>query len=227
METLRRHRLARLTSDGWAQVLVRPWDAQARECLTHWARRQLPLVVTRQSPDPGAGDLIALGLPAPTCWERRRLALHVPRTSVLRFAEFPGLAGVHTVLPLSACAAASDLELALATCDAKAHVYGSYGWQALSGLDHVRAGSDLDVWVAVNDAAHADDVADELGHFAVDEPRLDGELLFADGAAIAWREWSAWRSGRTRSVLVKRLTGATLAHDATWCEGAHIEALAA
>jgi phosphoribosyl-dephospho-CoA transferase len=41
--------------------------------------------------------------------------------------------------------------------------------------------------------------------------RLDGELVFPDGAAVAWREWHACRGGRTRRLLVKRLDGATLA----------------
>ena len=42
------------------------------------------------------------------------------------------------------------------------------------------------------------------------EPRLDGELRFPDGAAVAWREWEAWRAGRSRAVLVKRLDGCSL-----------------
>ena len=41
-------------------------------------------------------------------------------------------------------------------------------------------------------------------------PRLDGELLFPDGAAIAWREWVAHRDGRVAQVLVKRLRGVAL-----------------
>jgi len=41
-------------------------------------------------------------------------------------------------------------------------------------------------------------------------PRLDGELVFPDGAAIAWREWVAHREGRAAQVLVKRLRGVAL-----------------
>ncbi|PPJ40669.1 malonate decarboxylase holo-[acyl-carrier-protein] synthase, partial [Pseudoxanthomonas sp. KAs_5_3] len=80
----------------------------------------------------------------------------------------------------------------------------SYGWQAISGLDHVRPGSDLDLSVCVDDMAHADAVAGSLQAFGTERPRLDGELLFGDGAAVAWREWSAWRAGRARAVIVKR-----------------------
>jgi phosphoribosyl-dephospho-CoA transferase len=214
MEALRRHRLVRLTLEGWASVLARPWDAPAYDCLAHWAANCLPLVVTRQSPVAGS-DLTALGLPAPACWERRRIALHVAPSSLFDFEEFPELAAVLTLLPESARAAACDLQAGLRDCDASARVYGSYGWQALTGLDHVRPGSDLDVLVRVEDAAHADDVAHRLGNSAIAQPRLDGELMFPDGSAVAWREWSQWRAARTRAVLVKRLTGAMLLRDAS------------
>lgn len=217
MESLRRHRLARLSNEGWATVLDRPWDAQARECLAHWAAHQWPLVVTRQPLDAGACGLIAMGLPAPTRWARRRLALQVPRSSVTGFEEFPLLVDVLPLLPLPARVAAGKLQAALADCGATPYVYGSFGWQALSGLDHVRPGSDLDVWVAVDDAAHADAVAARLRCFGAERPRLDGELMFADGTAVAWREWSDWRAARTRSVMVKRLTGTALQHDTSWC----------
>jgi phosphoribosyl-dephospho-CoA transferase len=227
VEPLRRHRLARLTVAGWAAVLARPWDAQAHDCLTHWASHRLPLVVTRQSTDVGASGLIALGLPAPARWERRRIAVQVPRTSVLRFDEFAVLSEVLSSLPRSARAEAGDLQAGLASCGATTRVYGSYGWQAMSGLDHVRPDSDLDVWVAVEDAAHADAVASTLRCFAAERPRLDGELIFADGTAVAWREWIEWRAGRTRAVLVKRLTGAALRLDIAWCEGARMAALSA
>ena len=80
-------------------MLARPWDAQARGCLAHWAAHRLPLVVTRQSTDAGASGLIALGVPAPARWERRRIAVQVPRTSVLRFDEFAVLSEVLPLLP--------------------------------------------------------------------------------------------------------------------------------
>ena len=93
-----------------------------------------------------------------------------------------------------------------------ARVHGSYGWEHLSGLDHVRQSSDIDVWMAVPDGAQADAAAATLQSFACERPRLDGELVFDDGAAVAWREWLAWRGGRTRALLVKRIDGSSLTH---------------
>ena len=225
MSLLHRHQLARLSEAGWATILARPWDHQARECLTHWVRHRLPLVVTRQPHDAAAHASIALGLPAPARWDRRRMALQVPREAVLCFDEFPRLADVQAMLPPAARNPTSKLIDRLDTCRATSRVFGSYGWQALSGLDHVRPGSDLDLAVCVDSAAHADDVTHVLQSFDASQPRLDGELLFNDGAAVAWREWIEWRAGRVRAVMVKQLYGVTLQRDVAWCEHAELAEL--
>lgn len=227
MPSLRRHQLARLSDAGWSAVLARPWDAQARECVAHWAAHRLPLVVTRQPADADDVGPIALGLPAPTRWGRRRLALQVPRAAVLCFDEFPRVAEVLGLLPRSARGAVCDLLAGLAECHAAARVFGSYGWQALSGLDHLRPGSDIDLWVTVDDAPHADAVSCRLQSFSAARPRLDGEIVFGDGAAVAWREWIEWRAGRTRAVMVRRLTGVALLREPAWRERADLRALAA
>jgi hypothetical protein len=44
-------------------------------------------------------------------------------------------------------------------------------------------------------------------------PRLDGELLWPDGAAVAWREWAAWRAGQVGALLVRRIDGVNLVED--------------
>jgi len=225
MPPLHRHQLARLSPSGWADVLRRPWDSQAHACLAHWAEHQLPLVVTRQGIDAVAKDWIALGLPAPARWDLRRLALQVPRDAVLLFDEFPRLAEVLRLLPPPARHPARDLLSQLDAYHATARVFGSYGWQAISGLDHVRPHSDLDLSISVEGAAHADAVAHVLQSFGAVRPRLDGELLFGDGAAVAWREWIEWRAGRTRAVMVKRLDGVSLARDTRWCERAEMAQL--
>lgn len=237
----RRHRLVRLTPHGWRDVLRQPWDAQAHACLAHWAAHGLPLVITRQPADAVSAGRLALGLPAPSCWDRRRLALRVPLDGVDAPDEFPHLADLADLKALKGLKARDDAErvetathvagplpepvralarevaAALEARHATARVFGSHGWQAITGLDHVRPTSDLDLWIAVHDVAHADAVARALGGFDAARPRLDGELVFGDGAAVAWREWSDWRAGRARAVLVKHIDGVALRHDTAWC----------
>lgn len=206
MTPLHRHQIAWLSRDGWQRVLARAWDDEARDCLRHWAHRGLPLVVTRQ-PDSLAPGEIALGLSAPARWQRRRLALQLPRADIAYFDEFAPLARVLGQLPATARLPARRLAQALQAQGLTARPYGSHGWQALTGLEHVRAGSDLDLWLGVAGIAQADAAVAVLADGA-GPVRLDGELVFPDGGAVAWREWAAWRAGRARLLLVKHLTGA-------------------
>ena len=215
MTPLHRHQIARLSDAGWRDVLNREWDARARECLAHWAAQRLPLVVTRQHAHAG-GDSIALGLPAPARWGRRRLALSVARSDVLYFDEFDLADRALNLLPVSTRPAWRNLCCSLKAAGANARVYGSYGWQLLSGLAYVRAGSDVDLWLSASDADQADALAACLQSFSDQHPRLDGELMFDDGAAVAWREWLAWRAGRVKALLVKTIDGSRLVHTPGW-----------
>jgi phosphoribosyl-dephospho-CoA transferase len=209
MAVIHRHQLARLTPDAWQRLLAGDWDADARDCIDHWAARGLPVVVTRQRPQDGT-HAISVGLAAPRRWQSRRLAFQVYRSEVLFFDEFPDLQKICATLPGSARAPARQLAMAIRACGATARVYGSHGWQHLTGLQHVRDGSDLDLWIAVNGIDQADAVAAAMSAFAAPTRRLDGELVFDGDAAVDWREWMAWRAGRTGTVLVKQLNGPSL-----------------
>ncbi len=212
---LHRHQIAWLTDAGWQRVRHRDWDDTARNCLGHWAVHRLPLVVTRQ-PGGHSPDSIAMGLPAPRRWERRRIALAVERRDVLYFDEFPRAELIERLLPADVRPDWRRLCAALVACGAPARVYGSYGWKHLTGLSHVRPGSDIDVWLSVSDTGQADAVATLLRSFGHARPRLDGELVFGDGTAVAWREWLAWRAGRTSALLVKKLDGSSLVRSPCW-----------
>jgi phosphoribosyl-dephospho-CoA transferase len=211
MVPLHRHQIAWLNEAGWRRLQTLDRDATARDCLACWATMRLPLVVTQQAGNV-RDDSIALGLPAPGRWGRQRLALSVPRSDVLYFDEFPFADRVSCLLSPAARPAWRRLCIDLQDASVNARVYGSYGWQLLSGFDHVRAGSDIDLWVSVSNPAQADVVAAHLQRASGDLPRVDGELMFRDGAAVAWREWLAWRAGRVKSLLVKTLAGSALVH---------------
>ena len=215
MVALRRHQLVRLTDAGWAAVQSLHWDDVARACLAHWAARGFPLVVTQQR----AGlpmDHVALGLPAPLQWQRRRIALHVPWSSVLCFDDFPIAAAVTGLLPPAVRSRWLSLAGTLAELGAAPRVYGSFGWQQITGLAYLHAGSDLDLRLIAGNAAMADNASDALSRARFAEPRLDGEIVFVDGSAVAWREWQQWRAGRVDQVLVKRLHGVAMEADGAW-----------
>lgn len=212
MGPLHRHQLAHVAPGGWAHLVASATDTPTRDCLRLWARQGLPLVVTQQPCAAGDdAEAIAMGLSAPTRWDRRRIALRVPRRDVLFFDEFPNAPRLTPLLPAPARAAWEPLCDALCRAGTTARVYGSHGWQLISGLPHVREGSDIDLWTPVTDTAQADAVAAALAAWPVDWLRLDGELMFHGDCAVAWREWLQWRRGDVQAVLVKTLRGARLA----------------
>ncbi|HEY8905204.1 MAG TPA: malonate decarboxylase holo-[acyl-carrier-protein] synthase [Rhodoferax sp.] len=215
MIPLHRHQLLWLKETSWHKVQDRDWDAQARDCLAYWAEKRLPLVVTRQTCVADEAS-IAVGLPAPGRWSRRRLALGVARSDVLYFDEFPLAEKTIDLVPTPTRSAWRGLCANLQATGVNARVYGSYGWQWLSGLDHVRTGSDIDLWLSVSDLDQADAAVACLQSFSSEPLRLDGELMFNDGTAVAWREWLAWRSGRVKGLLVKSLAASALVQSPTW-----------
>jgi phosphoribosyl-dephospho-CoA transferase len=212
MTRLHRHQLVHLTPVAWERLRAIARDAVERECLTLWASRGLPVVVTQQrcdaSPDPA---WIAMGLSAPLRWESRRIGMSVARSEVMFFDEFPAARAVAKLLPAPARAAWDALCRATHACGVQPRVYGSFGWQALSAMVHVRADSDADLWVGVSDAGQADQVAALLAAAEIPGLRLDGELVFDGDNAVSWREWLTWRAGGVRSILVKSLGGSRLA----------------
>ncbi|WP_395703181.1 malonate decarboxylase holo-[acyl-carrier-protein] synthase [Aquabacterium sp.] len=213
MTPLHRHQLVRLQASGWRALRAQAAQTALQPCLALWEARGLPLVVGCQgaSAQARSGGELRLGLAAPIAWQRQRLALRVDRSQVGWFDEFPLAARIEPMLPRPLRASWQRLCDRLQYEGAVARVYGSHGWQALTGLPYLHPGSDIDLWITVQDADHADAIAALLEAQAYGPmPRLDGELCFPDGSAVAWREWRPWRSGAVRQVLVKDLGGAWL-----------------
>ncbi len=221
MTPLHRHQLVRLQASGWNAARAQVDAGDLHPCLALWAQRGLPLVVGRQCSGTAAsaGAELRLGLAAPASWQRQRLSLRIERSHIGWFDEFPLAAGIDTLLPRPMRAGWRRLCRQLHQEGAVARVYGSHGWQAVTGLAYLHPRSDIDLWITVQDAAQADAVAAVLDHAAAGPlPCLDGELCFPDGRAVAWREWRPWRSGAARQVLVKTLTEARLLE--RWTEDA-------
>lgn len=199
-----RNQWVALSDAAWQGLAATAPDAQARDIVAHWRARGLPLVVCTQPPglDPGT---LAVGLPAPLRWSRRRLALQVPRHQVLRQGEFPPLA---TVLLDDASQALAQALAAVAT---GTRVYGSHGWQALTGEPYVHAASDIDLQIQVPGFAAACQALPLLQQARL-PGRLDGEFVFPQGQAIAWRECAHLLHAEQPAVqvLVKSLDGPRL-----------------
>ena len=212
MKPLQRHALVWLTRQAWQECLAEPdetRDGAGQACLRQWAEHDWPLVVTQQPPE-SSMHRIALGLPAPAAFGRQRLRLGAAAGQVRRWGAFPLAQELGRGLHESTQPAWAALCAGLACRGLVVRVYGSHAWQHLTGLRYLREASDLDLLVACRSPGDADAACSLLDRDAAGLPRLDGELVFDDGRAVAWREWAAWREGRTRQMLVKRLHGATV-----------------
>jgi phosphoribosyl-dephospho-CoA transferase len=73
----------------------------------------------------------------------------------------------------------------------------------------VRAGSDLDLLAHVADLDTAGQVVWLLQGLQL-QHRVDGELVFPGGWAIAWREYAQLIGGKVEQVLVKHRRGVQL-----------------
>ena len=234
MKPLRRHQLVSLDEFGWYRILAAASSspslshqqspasaAQALDCLEHWAVHRWPLVVTRQPADLPAGmsdTPLALGLSAPARWGHHPIGVSASAHAVVRQDEFPLVADLVPSLPVAAWAGWWTLCEHLARLGVAARVYGSYGWQHLTGLEYVHPHSDLDLLLDVATLAQADRACALLQGAELGPLRIDGELAFEDGASVAWREWLRFRSGQTDRVLVKRIAGMTLEGATAWVE---------
>lgn len=205
MNPWQRHQLVWLTEAAWQGVRSRNWDTQAQAILRHWHGQQLPLVVSSQRQTPPHS--ISLGLPAPLQWERRRLALEVVEDGIARRGSFPLL--VDTVLTHTHAAQLQDLLQHVAALQVPLQVYGSFGWQHISGMPCVRDSSDLDLLAHVPDLGLAGQLVWLLQGLKLPW-RVDGELLFPNGWALAWREYAQLIGGKVEQVLVKQRSGAQM-----------------
>ncbi|MEC5160492.1 MULTISPECIES: malonate decarboxylase holo-[acyl-carrier-protein] synthase [unclassified Janthinobacterium] len=196
-----RHSLVWLSAPGWQAARAAAVAAGHAEALERWRDADWPLVARRHDPDADV-DQVCLGLPSPpdpASGARRRFALRVPADYVARSAPPLPLKAALASLPQpwgGALARLRDASVGL-----ELRVYGSAAMQALTGLAYLRPGSDIDLLLYPATAQQLRAGLALLERFDA-APALDGEIVFPNGAAVAWREWRAAEAGHAR-VLVK------------------------
>lgn len=205
-----RHDRVWLDHATWRDGLRSGLDEARMADVDDWVRRDRALVTRRTDADIDAdADAAAccLGIALPLASGRRRIALVVDRAAVIRVDAPLALDEVVDAAPLDRRDALHDLQRRAAEVETPLRVYGSFAWQAISGEVCVTSTSDLDLlW----DARDGDQVARTIRALLTWERgsglRADGEVRFADGDAVAWRELT---TGASR-VLVKNDQGVAL-----------------
>ena len=178
------------SADDTVLAFARDWLAQGR-----------PLVVTRQAE---TGRALTLGLALPCEHVTRRLACTVEHTDVARWRNPLTFEEAVHVLPMQDARALRRFAGAVAGHALQVGVYGSTAWECISGLRYRHEGSDVDVVCDVASSAGLSACLAAFNEAARDTlSRLDGEIRFAGGHAVAWRELADACAGTATLVLAK------------------------
>lgn len=197
---MRRHDLAHVREGATVRFLCGTPDRAISARVAAWIAAGRPLVVARQ-PANVTDSLLGFTLPAADAG--RRVGCLIDRADLLRVHGPLTVANCLHRLPDKAAAPLATLASLLAAEGVNVGVYGSLSWEALSGERYRHPDSDVDLICDVASVAEADACLRLLAAAAEMPCRLDGEVRFPDGCAVAWRELAAAWGKTTARVLVK------------------------
>jgi len=192
-------------------VTLRPWAAWHSACTPagsrlwwaaeQWIVRGLPLVVARQASDEAQ---VSLGLSLPLRHDRQRLAITVAPSAIAEVRPPLSITACLPQLPAEYAAPLRELARRAAACSAGLGVFGSLAWESLSGEAYRHAASDIDLICDVATSEQLESILSALQEAAAALPcRLDGEIRFPDGNAVAWREVAGGLKAPAATVLAK------------------------
>lgn len=211
---LTRHDLVWLDRAHWRNALdspgaatpARPWHGETTEReLERWFGRGLPAVVCRQEAvRPG---YVAIGVALPLSSGKLKVPMTVRQDAIVRSAPPLQLQAAAESLSRAWRDALKKLIDASSAVGIAFRVYGSVAWQHLSGEAYLTENSDVDLLWNADDGAMLDAGLAVLSQWQSESGiRADGEVHFANGAAVAWPELL----NAPRKVLVKHDHGVAL-----------------
>ena len=204
---LHRHDLVWLEAGADDAMGLDPADEDVRSRVREWIVKDRPFVVRQQRTQVLRTGRVALGLllPPPSP-DKRRIALTAPRPMIRRVSRAPALTDVIPHVPSHWRPPLAHLRRRAEAIGIAFHAFGSAAWQALTGLAYVTGASDVDLlWHPATPAQLTEGVAILDAWQRESDIPADGEIVFGDDDAVAWREWQ--RRGNHAHVLVKRLDG--------------------
>ena len=198
-----RHDLVWLTSRGWQRVRAAA-PAGALDRLDTWRDAGWPAVVRRAEVDLAPGE-VAIGFALPPGAEGKvRIGCRVELADIGRRTRALPLVGALDAAPVAWRDALAALERQAAEAGLGLAVYGSLALQALTGQHYLTPTSDIDLLLRPLNRAQLMTGLDLLAHAAL--LPLDGEVVFPDGRAVAWKELrAAFDSAPGTRVLAKGL----------------------
>ncbi|KVE36598.1 malonate decarboxylase holo-[acyl-carrier-protein] synthase [Burkholderia sp. TSV86] len=208
---LRRHTLVRVRADAWPGLLAAHGDAAHLPYVRQWAARGWPLIVRRGMPGEAG---VALGLPLPPSAGKRRIALAAAPAQIAAIRVLPALTEVERDAPLAWRPTLANLRMLADAHRVDCRVFGSLGWQALTGLRYLHEQSDLDIVLTPRAAWRARGVARDAAALAArDRPGRGREsrLPTDDADAARGRDAAAGESEDWADSADSAETGASIA----------------
>jgi phosphoribosyl-dephospho-CoA transferase len=198
---MRRHDLVYLQPDAAFSTACAASGDPHWQAARDWIAAGHPLVAARQ---PAGGERLLLGLSLPLKLERKRLSIEVAPSAVAEIGPPLALGRCLSPLPAGQAEVLRWLAAGAIGCGVRLGVFGSLAWQVLSGESYRHAESDIDLICDVATPAQLAALLGLLQQAAAELPcRLDGEIRFPDGQAVAWPELAARYSEPAALVLVK------------------------
>jgi phosphoribosyl-dephospho-CoA transferase len=202
-----RHDLLHVAPRAWAAALA-AHSLDEVPLLPQWADRGWPVIVRRRM-ESEAQDVVPIGVPLPPAAGKSRIALNIPQAAVIARAAPTSLRTVAhkaapawqpTIAALVALGERHGIEPA---------AFGSLLWEHHTGLTYLSPTSDLDVvWLAQADCNIANLLSGIAQIERVAPVRIDGEIVFPQGAAANWRELhKALGEDGPAELLVKTMGG--------------------
>lgn len=193
---LLRHHFVWLDPHCVAQIVG--LDIAETALMADWLGAGHPAIVRRSEIQ--ADDCIALGIALPSRLGRRRIALQIPPQAIVKQAMPPRLTEALTYAPAAWQDFLRGIAKDVAHLGADVHVYGSLGWQYLTGEIYLRPASDIDLLIVPRETCDGHSLLTAVATFAQHEtPRLDGEVIIGHDRAVAWRELLI----QSESILVR------------------------
>jgi phosphoribosyl-dephospho-CoA transferase len=207
-----RHDLVWLTESGWQ----RAHDAatpQEKGIIEMWQQRDWPGIVRRADADCPPQQL-SFGIAIPpraSDGYKIRVALRTPQSEVRKLLPPLRLLEVLDALPRAWRVPLTRLDCNALRLGVELHVFGSVALQALTGQIYLTPTSDIDLLARPRSTAQLHQVLGLLSACTRSIP-LDGEIVFPQGQAVAWKELaSALGAANGTRVLVKHMHGVQLA----------------
>lgn len=166
------------------------------DALSQWLSNGYPCVIPRQDVVTESQLKVAWSLPRDKS-AAGRMAVTIDARQVIRYQP---------PLPLTIL---SQLGIATAALNAEfrqleiaAGVFGSFAWQYLTGTEYIHEASDIDLLLPLRTTRQLQRLPELLQALAeISQRRIDGEISFPNGQAVAWREWFSSRD----ELLVKSI----------------------